>query len=127
MQTYARLADGVVVELIPIDADGPPLAERFHCSLVAAMVPVPASVSIDVGWHLVDGVFMPPPPVPPPTAETVRRRRNAMLTACDWTQAADAPLTTEVRAAWASYRAALRDVPEQPGFPADVAWPVAPG
>lgn len=30
------------------------------------------------------------------------------------------------QAAWTAYRQALLDVPEQPGFPASITWPVAP-
>lgn len=56
-------------------------------------------------------------------AASVRADRNARLAACDWTQLADAPVDS---LAWANYRQMLRDVPSQPGFPWDVAWPVAP-
>ncbi len=56
-----------------------------------------------------------------------KAQRNARLTACDWTQLADAPLTEEQRAAWATYRQELRDVPEQEGFPRRIAWPTPPG
>ncbi len=35
-------------------------------------------------------------------------------------------LTNDQYVALQSYRQALRDVPEQPGFPQDVKWPVAP-
>lgn len=55
-----------------------------------------------------------------------RQQRDRMLAASDWTQVADAPLTTTQRAAWAAYRQALRDVPAQAGFPGAVNWPVAP-
>lgn len=57
----------------------------------------------------------------------VRAERNARLAACDWTQLADAPLSTEQRAAWGVYRQALRDLPaqlEQDPFNPD--WPEAP-
>jgi len=37
-----------------------------------------------------------------------------------------AALSAEEQAAWAVYRQALLDVPEQAGFPHDVAWPVKP-
>lgn len=57
-------------------------------------------------------------------ADAVRSDRNGRLASCDWTQLADAPVDT---AAWSSYRAALRDVPAQAGFPWDVTWPTAPG
>ena len=30
------------------------------------------------------------------------------------------------QAAWATYRQALRDVPEQDGFPEEVTWPSKP-
>ena len=53
----------------------------------------------------------------------VRNERNGRLAACDWTQLADAPVDAT---AWATYRQALRDVPDQPGFPWDVTWPIAP-
>jgi hypothetical protein len=56
-------------------------------------------------------------------ATRVRDDRNARLAACDWTQLADAPVDA---AAWAAYRAALRDVPAQNGFPWNVTWPDAP-
>jgi hypothetical protein len=58
-----------------------------------------------------------------PTADEIRAQRNALLSACDWTQLADAPVDD---LAWAVYRQALRDIPDQPGFPANVVWPVAP-
>lgn len=63
------------------------------------------------------------PPVLPPTEEEIRAQRNALLAASDWTQVADAPVD---QTAWAAYRQALRDVPDQEGFPASVEWPVAP-
>lgn len=60
-------------------------------------------------------------------AAEARQQRDRMLAASDWTQVADVPLTIEQRAAWATYRQALRDVPEQAGFPDVIEWPVAPG
>ena len=72
----------------------------------------------------------PIPAVPEPTAEQqemqIRAQRNSLLSLSDWTQLADAPLTTEQKQAWAEYRQALRDVPEQTDFPDAVAWPTAP-
>lgn len=69
----------------------------------------------------------PPPPEPPkPTAESVRAERNARLTLCDWTQIPDADLTTAERAAWKTYRKALRDITAAKGFPDAVEWPSAP-
>ena len=56
-------------------------------------------------------------------AAEVRAERNEKLSASDWTQVADAPVD---QAAWAAYRQALRDVPEQAGFPWSVVWPEKP-
>jgi hypothetical protein len=55
-----------------------------------------------------------------------RARRDTQLRSCDWTQVADAPLTDAQRAAWQSYRQALRNIPDQPGFPAQIQWPKVP-
>lgn len=41
----------------------------------------------------------------------VRMERNARLAACDWTQLEDAPSSID-KSAWAKYRQALRDLPE---------------
>lgn len=53
----------------------------------------------------------------------VRSLRDDLLMKSDWTQVADAPVD---QAAWATYRQALRDIPDQAGFPENVTWPVAP-
>lgn len=56
-------------------------------------------------------------------AKSVRDDRNRRLAACDWTQLADAPVDD---LAWAVYRQALRDVPNQADFPWTVVWPTEP-
>lgn len=55
----------------------------------------------------------------------VRADRDQTLRATDWTQMADAPLTALEKAAYQTYRQALRDLPSAPGFP-DVPWPPVP-
>lgn len=56
-------------------------------------------------------------------ATKVREDRDLKLVASDWTQVIDAPVD---QAAWASYRQALRDIPEQEGFPNSINWPTEP-
>lgn len=79
------------------------------------------------GWVLVEGPTPPEPPPPPKPepdyAALARAERNARLSASDWTQLADAPVDREV---WAAYRQALRDVPQQEGFPMNFVWPEPP-
>jgi len=63
-------------------------------------------------------------------AEEVRQKRDFKLetevdpiagNALRW-----AELTAEQQQAWADYRQALLDVPEQSGFPHDLVWPTKP-
>jgi hypothetical protein len=56
-------------------------------------------------------------------AAEIRMLRNAQLAASDWTQVTDAPVD---KAAWATYRQALRDVTNQAGFPWTVDFPTIP-
>lgn len=54
--------------------------------------------------------------------QRVRQRRAALLQASDWTQLSDVTISPQ----WVVYRQALRDIPEQPGFPLTVTWPEQP-
>lgn len=54
----------------------------------------------------------------------VRLKRNQLLAASDWTQSPDIPQAT--RESYTAYRQALRDVPQQEGFPQQVIWPDLP-
>jgi len=56
-------------------------------------------------------------------ADEARTQRDALLSQSDWTQVPDAPVD---QAAWAEYRQALRDLPQQEGFPQEVVWPNPP-
>lgn len=62
----------------------------------------------------------------PMTAEEVRAKRDKLLADTDWTQVLDAPIDTETREAYRAYRQALRDIPEQEGFPETIVWPELP-
>lgn len=56
--------------------------------------------------------------------QAIRTERNARLTASDWTQLPDVALANKTD--WATYRQSLRDITDQPGFPANVTWPTEP-
>jgi len=56
-------------------------------------------------------------------ADEARTQRDALLSESDWTQVSDAPVD---QAAWAEYRQALRDLPQQAGFPTEITWPQKP-
>lgn len=56
----------------------------------------------------------------------IRMVRNKLLSASDWTMFSDSPLTPEQREKWVTYRQALRDIPQQSGFPENVIYPEKP-
>jgi len=56
-------------------------------------------------------------------ATAARSQRDRLLAESDWTQVPDAPVDQQ---AWAEYRQALRDVPDQTGFPTHIDWPTKP-
>ena len=59
-------------------------------------------------------------------AAEARSKRDKLLAATDWTQVLDAPIDAETRDAYRAYRQALRDIPEQEGFPGTITWPELP-
>lgn len=69
-------------------------------------------------------------PIPEPTvqelASSVRSQRDTKLSATDYLVVPDYPISPEDLEAVKVYRQALRDIPEQSGFPKNVQWPVEP-
>lgn len=59
-------------------------------------------------------------------ATAVRDKRDKLLEACDYLMALDYPLSTAAREQWRAYRQALRDIPQQEGFPDNIVWPEKP-
>ena len=63
-------------------------------------------------------------PVPAVTWNVIRSKRNKLLSKSDYTQMTDWPGD---KASWATYRQALRDLPQTYANAVDVIWPTAPG
>ncbi len=61
-----------------------------------------------------------------PALQRLRGERNEKLRQCDWTQMSDSPLSAPKKAEWASYRQALRDLPEECEDPSNPIWPTQP-
>jgi len=59
-------------------------------------------------------------------AGDVRAQRDLLMRQCDWVVARAIETQQPVPESWRTYRQALRDVTEQPGFPFDLVWPVQP-
>ena len=58
------------------------------------------------------------------TANAVRTRRNELIAATDYLMTKDYPISEADLLLVAEYRQALRDIPEQNGFPFDVMFPI---
>ena len=59
----------------------------------------------------------------------IRGQVAFLLSSSDWTQVADAPLTTAEKKKWATYRQELRDMTKtfpDPKKASDITWPKAP-
>lgn len=110
-----RIVDGVVVELFP---EGAP---EFHPDILI----VSTESEVDLGWTWDGDVFSSPPPFTQ-TADEIREIRNQMLIDSDWVMVEAQATNSEVPEDWASYRQALRDLPQQAGFPENVEWPIRP-
>lgn len=59
-------------------------------------------------------------------ADMIRRKRDALISGTDYYILPDYPSTPEGLEAVKAYRQALRDIPEQSGFPRNVQWPSLP-
>jgi hypothetical protein len=59
-------------------------------------------------------------------AQAVKADRDRMIAGTDWIVTKSAEAGEPVPQAWKDYRQALRDIPEQVGFPFQVTWPTRP-
>lgn len=59
-------------------------------------------------------------------AKAAREKRDRILAETDFLLMPDYPISPEALAALKAYRQALRDVPEQAGFPSKIEWPEKP-
>lgn len=58
--------------------------------------------------------------------DILRTKRDILLSETDWAICLDSPLDAETKSLVVHYRQALRDFPEQEGFPFEVLFPVSP-
>lgn len=61
-------------------------------------------------------------------ADYIRSKRANLLRNSDWTQMADSPLSDAQKTAWATYRQALRDMPDTQLVNTidEIVWPIEP-
>jgi len=58
--------------------------------------------------------------------QAVRAKRDGLISATDYLLASDYPISAKDLEVVKAYRQALRDVPQQEGFPLDIVWPELP-
>lgn len=56
----------------------------------------------------------------------VRKNRDTLLDASDWIVVKSLEAGVAIPSSWVTYRQALRDVPEQTGYPDAITWPTKP-
>lgn len=56
----------------------------------------------------------------------IQKERDKKLRGSDWTHISDTPLAVEKKAAWATYRQLLWNIPQDYSNPNDVIWPTEP-
>ena len=105
-QAYAVFADGTKIKLWPYNK------QKYAVGQTIAMKQ----------YKIVE--------IPEPTTEEVaaqvRAQRDSMIAQTDYLMMSDYPISEENKTLLETYRQALRDIPEQEGFPSNVQWPVAP-
>ena len=79
-----------------------------------------------IGWTITDKTAEEVQEYDDVKAQSNRAERDALLSNSDWTQVADAPVDAT---AWATYRQALRDLPNHENWSNlnnDADWPIKP-
>ena len=86
-----------------------------------------SALNVYDGESLVEGIISAE--IEESTFQTLRTIRAILLSASDWTQFPDSPLTNEKKSEWATYRQALRDIPatysDADSLDA-IIWPIQP-
>lgn len=125
MERYAKIESGVVVNVTKLDPNDIPTGFQNWVSCGNA----------GPGWRYDGATFSEPLPAPPDDAlvsAEVRKKRDALLVTSDRvvTKAVEKNaidgLGVEILEVWIDYRQALRDIPQQTGFPHSVTWPQEP-
>lgn len=115
--SYAVIEDGKVVNVVLAAPEWAMAQGWIECS-----------DEVGIGWRYEAGKFLRPERNLELEGQQVRFIRNAMLQESDVRVLSDrwAAMSPEEQAAWTAYRQALRDLPNQPGFPAEIDWPAQP-
>lgn len=109
------------VEKIP--ADAVEISEEEFTDLIDGQATGEKMIGNDTGFPT---LLDPQLPSDEELEAKSRTQRDLLLARSDWTQLPDAALSDEEKAAWTTYRQALRDITDQSLFPTTIDWPLVP-
>lgn len=107
------VADACFVTAVPDDAVVGPCPDEQGNSTLEGLVGCLDFYGYPKGELKTDAEF----------ASEVRTGRDKLLAETDFMMMSDYPLSDEKRQVVSAYRQALRDIPEQSGFPRQINWP----
>ena len=80
----------------------------------------------DLGVHSGIAIYLTDAEYDTVLAASARQKRDRLIAATDYLVTPDYPISGDRLAKVKTYRQALRDIPEQAGFPRDIVWPKKP-
>jgi hypothetical protein len=110
---YVYLTNNIVTDQAQVDP-----YNVFNAGYASQFIEAPDEVTF--GWSLVDSTWMPPPaPTPEEIQGTNKQQASTLLQATDWVELGDVadpanPPYLSNKAAFTSYRAALRSIAVNP-------------
>ena len=78
-----------------------------------------------MGWFETN-IPLPSDPIEASIEDQVIEKAKSLLKESDWTMLLDSPLNNSQRGDWKIYRAKLRNIKKQKGFPEKIVWPIPP-
>ena len=130
MTQYASINDATdeILGLVNTETEPTPGNGRRYEQVSPPLAACPDAPFQDAVWKWGEsGPYWHDPRTTERRAEQERFKRDALLLATDWMVTRAIETSTSVPSAWAAYRASLRAVPEQQGFPNNINWPEEPG
>lgn len=126
IEQYAETEDAIANNYALEEVDVLPEPPEFNSDtqyLIAQNLPVRnASNRLEIGWDIASMSAEQIAESQNLKNTEARAERNWLLSLTDWMALSDVTMSAE----WQAYRQALRDVPEQEGFPDNIVWPTKP-
>ena len=112
-----------VFEDIPPEKPKQPYDSWTYDEETNEWVPPVAKPDVDAEWDEDSQEWIPGPEV---LARDTRGKRDRLLAESDWVTIRATDIGDPVPTEWLDYRQALRDIPDQTGFPEEIDWPQEP-